>query len=193
MSAVIARRDWLFGLGASCATFLGQRPAEAGAAVPISLERLVQTSELAFVATAREAVGTWELTETGKRIVTYSRVEVHQALDGRPAPDGELTVRTLGGRVGDIGQVVHGEAELEVDKPAVFFVRPAVSGSFALTAMAQGHYALGEDERGVFRLSPSPKLADFIRRDPSSAVSRLRGKSVADCERLVLEALNTNE
>ncbi len=165
----------------------------AGAAIPVSLEKLVHYSHLAVVATMREAVGTWERTPTGKRIVTYSRVEVHQPLDGRSPPEGELTIRTLGGRVGDTGQVVHGEAELTLNEPAVFFVRPADAGSFAITAMAQGHYPLDEDEQGTYRLSTSPRLADFIRRDPDSAVSRLRGKSVADCERLVLEALNAGK
>lgn len=189
MSAVIQRREWLLGLGASCATFYSSRPAHAGAAVPISLVELVQRSQHAVVATAREGSATWEHTSTGKRIVTYSRIEVQQPLDGRSPKDSQLYVRTLGGTVGDVGQIVHGEATLIRDEAAVFFLHPSVQGAFALTAMAQGHFSLARDERGVHRLAASPKVSDFIRRDPNSAIARLRGKTVADCERLVLEAL----
>lgn len=189
MSAVIQRRDWLFGLGASCATFFGARPADAGAAIPISLPELVHRSQHAVVATAREGSATWEHTPTGKRIVTYSRIEVQQPLDGRSPEDSHLFVRTLGGTVGDVGQLVHGEAELIRNEPAVFFLHPSLQGTYGLTAMAQGHFRLTPDERGVHRLNPSPKIGDFVSRSPESAVARLRGKTVADCERLVMEAL----
>ncbi len=190
MSAVIQRRQWLVGLGASCATVLGGSPAFAGAAIPISLPELVHLSRFAVVATAREANSAWERDSAGKRIVTTTRLEVQQPLDERAPPDSQLFVRTLGGRVGDIGQIVHGEAELEKNKPAVFFLHEPMDGVFGITAMAQGHYPLAADSQGTFRLSVSPRLGDFFQRSALSAVSRLRGRTVADCERLVLEALD---
>jgi hypothetical protein len=113
-----------------------------------------------------------------------------QSVDGRFPDDSEFYVRTLGGRVGDVGQVVHGEAELEREQPSMFFLHEALAGAFGITAMAQGHYPLAKDADGVHRLNISRTLSDFVKKDPYSAVARLRGKTVADAERLVLEALH---
>ncbi len=190
MSAVIPRREWLLGLGASCATFCVGGPASAGAALPISLAELVQNSRFALVGTPKDTESAWESDGRGRRIVTYTRVEMVQSVDGRLPDDSEFYVRTLGGRVGDVGQIVHGEAELERGRASIFFLHEALAGAYGITAMAQGHYPLSKDDDGVHRLNISRTLSDFIRKDPYSAVARLRGKTVADAERLVLEALH---
>jgi hypothetical protein len=98
-------------------------------------------------------------------------------------------VRTLGGTVGEIGQIVQGEAVLEHGVPAVFFLRDSVPGTYSVTGMAQGHYGLHADQAGAFRLLPSSHLPEFVNIDEEAAVARLRDKTVADCERLVGEQL----
>lgn len=198
---VTPRRAALLGLLASGLVCAIPRGARAGAALPVPLNELISRSRLSLVGTARQASSVWEGSGGGRRIVTYSRVEVHQRLDGQSVSTSELFVRTLGGAVGELAQAVHGEAQLELGKPAVFFLRDlaiapegsdaAVGDVFVITAMAQGHYPLLKDNEGTDRLTLSPKLGDFLRADPHCAVNKLRGKSVADAERLVLAARAT--
>lgn len=184
------RRTLLLGLSASTLTCLWPGAARAGAATPASLRELLEHSQFALVGTPRQADSQWEGRDKARRIVTYSRVEVQQPIDGRHPDDSSLTVRTLGGRVGDVGQIVHGEAELELNQAAVFFLASYESGLFAVTAMAQGHYPLFEDSEGIRRLQTSPRLSDFLHKDPNSAASRLRGHTLLDTERMVLKELD---
>jgi hypothetical protein len=146
---------------------------------------------MAVIAAARESASTWEHSSKSRRIVTTTRIEVQQSLDGRAPTDSHLYVRTLGGKVGEIGQIVHGEAELHRDKSAVFFLHEAIDGAYRITAMSQGHFGLIPDREGTFRLAPSPQLAEFVSRDPRSAVNRLRGKTISACEQLIIEALES--
>jgi hypothetical protein len=186
---LIGRRSLLTGLGASCAMTWFTRPASAGVALPLTVSDLVQTSVFALVAVAREATSAWETDGRGKRIVTYTRIEAQQVLDGRSGPSSDIYIRTLGGDVGEFGQIVHGEAEIERDVPAVFFLRDSVPGTYGVTGMAQGHYRLRADRGGAYRLLPSSNLAEFARENPLAAVNRLRDVTVADCERLISEEM----
>jgi hypothetical protein len=161
-----------------------------GAAVPVSLLELVSASSAIVVGVPRRASSAWEGDGDGRRIVTLSRVEVLQAINERAPKDSIVTVQTLGGRVRDVGQIVHGEAALELNRPAVLFLRAARKGQLRVTAMAQGHYPLRDDERGDPRLHQSPRLGDFVVTDPYGAVARLRGKTLGACERLIAEELS---
>lgn len=191
MHTLIHRRSWLLGLGASCATWAIQRPADACAALPISLPDLTRLSRFTVVGIAREGTSDWERSSTGNRIVTHTRLEVQQTLDGRDPPDSNLFVRTLGGVVGDVGQLVHGEAELQTDRPAVLFLNETRNGAYGITAMVQGHYALNADDDGTHRLFPHPHVLELVARDPRAAASRLHRRTLPDCARLVLEALES--
>lgn len=81
-------------------------PARASVSIPLSPGELDAASFAKCVVTPIDATSTWE----DGRIVTYTRVHVDRVLSGS-APD-EVTIRTLGGVVGDVGQIVFGEAVL---------------------------------------------------------------------------------
>ncbi len=120
-----------------------------------------------------------------RRIVTDTRIGVRDALFG--APGAELTVRTLGGRVDGVGELVSGQPELELGRAAVLFLLEGPDSLHHVVGMAQGHFPLQTDEHGRERLRPSPRLpriADFA----DSAVKRLSGLELADARHLVLEA-----
>jgi hypothetical protein len=151
------------------------------------LSELVGLSRFALVGTARRSTCEWEGSGEGRRIVTYTEVEIQQALDGTQAPAGDVLVRTLGGSVGDIGQIVHGEAELKLGVVAVYFLHESMPEAYGITAMTQGHYPLSLDRQGAYRLSPNPNLSEFVLKDAQSAVSRLRGKTLIDCERMIAQ------
>jgi len=96
-------------------------------------------------------------------------------------------VRTLGGRVNGVGQIVHGEAQLRAREPSLVFLRTRADGSTAITAMAQGHYPLRPDPGGLLRLNPSPFLPELLQAN-GGAVERLRGASIADAVQRIREA-----
>lgn len=147
-------------------------------------------SRHALVATPRDNYSLWEQVGKGRRLVTYTRIQIEELLDDREPGDSELLVRTLGGRVGKVAQVVPGEAELVPGKTSSLFLESSRDGGMlAVTAMSQGHYPLRADLRGVLRLRPSPHLPD-LRNPEQSAARLLGGRTVPDVRELVSKALS---
>jgi hypothetical protein len=173
----LTRRDALgLMLAGGAAWLFTARPVRAGVAVGVSLPELLRSSTAVGFAASSEASSRWEEIGGSKRIVTYHRVGFDELLVGQ---DRELWVRTLGGRVGDIAQIVHGEAELRVGEPCLLFVSPGRDGVSVVTEMAQGHYPL-RDQGGALRLHPSPRLGTLVRPDGSAAkalIGRTRGEA----------------
>jgi hypothetical protein len=123
-----------------------------------------------------------------RRIVTYSRVSVVGPVDGRPPQEQEILVRTLGGKVGDIGQIVHGEAQLEHNRPGLMFLQPTEGKALQIVAMAQGHYPIRIDREGTSRLLQSPALPDLVEQ-LQAAVEILPGRTIPQVEQLVAHEL----
>lgn len=145
LGPMLSRRQALRAMGLGCTVLASPTLASATMARAISLPELVGLSQFALVGMATDASSRWESVGKTRRIVTYVRVEVTQPIDGRPPPDTSLMLRTLGGRVGDIGQLVHGEARFELGTSSVLFLAPDGDGVLGITAMAQGHYPLAAD------------------------------------------------
>jgi hypothetical protein len=154
----------------------------AGVARGLRLEELVRRSAHVFRGRPLEAYSEWARFGEERRIVTYTRVRVDEAVVGAGEP--ELLVRTLGGTVGNLGQIVHGEAQLQINEDCVAFVMTARDGVLAVTAMAQGHYPLAGDASGVLRLNASRHLSVLLD-DKATAVARLRGRTMPEARDLV--------
>jgi len=135
----------------------------------LSLDELVQQSAYVVVATAAEQKSQWEDLPGGRRIVTYTRLVVENAVVGKP--DSELWVRTLGGAVGDIGQAVSGEAQIVPGSRSFLFLAKTAGGT-VVTAMAQGHFPIAADASGVRKLAPSPDAGTLLRRRGPSLSAR---------------------
>jgi hypothetical protein len=174
-------------LGVAMAAPWATRPAQAGVAKGLPLEDLVKRSAHVLRATPLEAYSEWSRFGKERRIVTYTRVRVDDPLGEGDSPEAEVLVRTLGGVVGDIGQVVHGEATLIIGEPCVAFLKTMQDGVLGVTAMAQGHYPLRPDPSGLFRLNSSPELAVLLD-EQRSAVARLRGRTYDEAKALVRAA-----
>ncbi len=155
---------------------------------PVSLPELVELSDHALVGTPTSFVSRWETVGRSRRIVTYASVEVQQTIDGRPPKERFLTIRTLGGRVGDIGQLVHGEARLVAEDTSVFFLRPGSEGVFHVAAMAQGHYPLRLGADRERRLAASPGFPALLG-EGTSAARQLVEKTVVEAEQMVCDCL----
>ena len=95
-----------------------------------------------------------------------------------------MEVRTLGGRVGHLAQMVHGEAQLRSGAASLLFVDAGDDQVWRVTGMAQGHYPLTLDASGVRRLMRSPDLPRLSQWE-GAAVRLLPGRSVPEAEQLV--------
>ncbi|MBK6465001.1 MAG: hypothetical protein IPF92_28950 [Myxococcales bacterium] len=142
--ALLAALSGLF-LGA----FAVARSSEAHATVSLAVtyRGLVETSSAIVVATPRERRSAWQ----AGRITTYTRLHVERAVAG--TVDVDVWVRTLGGEVDGVGQLVDGEASFALGRPTLVFLRPAADGVLAVTSRAQGIYELHTDARGTTRLA----------------------------------------
>lgn len=138
----------------------GPAPAEAAVSVLLSLDELVRASTSVVVGTAGEQKSQWEELAGGKRIVTYTKIKIDKAIAG--APGSEVWVRTLGGAVGKLGQAVSGEAQLVKGSKAVLFLVKR-GDTTVVAGMAQGHYPVAPDDKGVSRLKASPDAGTQLR------------------------------
>jgi hypothetical protein len=117
---------------------LFEREAHASVAVAITWDDLLRTSAAAVVVTPVESTAVWE----NGRIRTYTRMHIEQAVAGDLAAGSTTWVRTLGGVVGKIGQLVEGEASFVKGQRSLLFLQPAPAGSFEVTARAQGQFPI---------------------------------------------------
>src|SRR5512142_2268947 len=105
-------RGWLF----AAVLFFAVPRADASVSFTVVLDALTEESSAACVATPIDSKSVWE----DGRIATYTRVHVDRVLAGALAS--EIWVKTLGGAVGDVGQIVDGEAVLRTGQQSVLFL-----------------------------------------------------------------------
>lgn len=155
----------------------------------LSLAQLVAKSRHIVLATPVEQVSAWEDEAGLRRIVSYTTLDLHHSLDGRALPSVSSTVRTLGGRVGELGQRVMGEAELAVGTPALCFLTGAPGGHesvFRIAGMAQGYYSVAERAHEL-RLRASFEQLGHAHARATSAMARLHDQPLSACEQWIAE------
>jgi hypothetical protein len=152
--------------------------AAATTSVTLTLEELVELSRTVAVVEPVERSSRWEEVGSSKRIVTYTKLVVHDVVTGEKTD--EVWVRTLGGKVGKVGQHVAGEAQFTIGERALVFLSKAGEAN-VVAGMAQGHYPLIEKD-GVVRLKSSPDTGNLVeKRGPrESARSKLIGKKLTE-------------
>ena len=163
------------------------RPAEASLARAVQVEELMGRSQHVMLGEPLDAYSVWEKVGQRKHIVTYTRVRALEVLGGADPKQDELLVRTLGVGVGELGELVHGEALLTLGERSVLFVMPA-RGALSVTAMAQGHYPLVRDASSVERLRRSPEAKELLN-EQGAAVQRLTGLRVPEARTLLETAV----
>ncbi len=118
--------------------------ASASVSIAVAFENLVKDADEVAVIIPAEQTSVWE----DGRIYTYTRVKFEQGIAGEVAAGGEGWVRTMGGVVGKIGQLVDGEPVFVAGKPSVLFLRKFKAGQvYEVSARAQGQYPLQIDEK----------------------------------------------
>lgn len=163
------------------------RVARASVARAVPLEALTGRSKHVVLGEPLDSYCVWERIGARKHIVTYTRVRAHEILAGKDPQSEELLVRTLGGQVGELGELVHGEAVLRIGVRSVVFTMPS-QDALAVTAMAQGHYPLRRDVAGLERLLRSPQANELIE-EAGSAVKRLPGLQLSEARSLLQQVV----
>jgi hypothetical protein len=112
-------------------------------------------------------------------------------------------VRTLGGEVGDVAQLVEGEATFAPGRPSLVFLRPHVdpvrrapTGAMSVVERAQGQFPIETDARARARLALARDLGALVPpsgRTVDGGASRfardvLEGRSVDDAARTIAAA-----
>lgn len=117
--------------------------ASASVSIAIPFDNLVKDADMVAVVTAGEPSSVWE----DGRIYTYTKIKVDQGVAGEIGAGAEGTVRTMGGVVGKIGQMVDGEPVFVSGKSSLLFLHKLKGAStFEVSARAQGQYAVVTDE-----------------------------------------------
>ncbi|MEO7034628.1 MAG: hypothetical protein ABI335_12465 [Polyangiaceae bacterium] len=179
------RRRSLGMLGAALTSLAWPRASQATTARAVSLRDLVARSTRVVFGVPLEGTPRYEQVGETRHIVTYTRFRVDELLQGGPQ-EPELLVRTLGGKLGQLGEIVHGEAELALNEQCVMFVHANPEGFEQVTAMAQGHYPMLSDESGTLRLHASRNMAHLIGQD--AAVAQLSGLNLGEARSRILGA-----
>lgn len=135
-------------LAGAAASSVALVPSDARSSVSIAVafDALVKDADAVAIITPQDASSVWE----DGRIVTYTRVKIDQSVAG-DAPR-ETWVRTLGGVVGKVGQLVDGEPVLTPGKPSLLFLHKfRTAGTWEVSARAQGQFPIVVDEATKMR------------------------------------------
>lgn len=170
------------------ATLAGASPAQAALFRALSLESLVRASETVSAVTALAAECHYEAIGSARRIVTDTRVRLERSLGGRSEAESEFVIRTLGGIVGERGELVDGQATLALAQRAVVFLGRSAPALYFVVGMAQGHFPLIAGRGGVERLGLSPRLPRLLRSGEVPAAERLIHKTLEQARGIVRSA-----
>lgn len=150
----------VLGLGLLGLSLLGPAPdAAATSLMRLGLSAMAARAQVVAHATV-ESTRSRFLDGEGGTIVTDVRLKVHRGLRG--VRDGEhLTIQQLGGVVGELGQIVHGEARYRVGEEVVVLLAPRPGGLFTV-GMTQGALHVHRDEAGVARVHIDAAEAELV-------------------------------
>jgi hypothetical protein len=148
------------------------------------LLELVEHSDCCVVGRSLAAASSYRMLGGIRRIVTLHRLRVDEALDGPIRTGDELTLRTLGGRVGDVAQRVFGEAEIAIGRPALLFLFRANDAEHVVTDLAGGHFQLDRDALGVARVRIASD-AHAQSTGETGAADQLAGASMAQVRQML--------
>jgi hypothetical protein len=183
-----ATRRGFLGLGLTLAIDLANRAAHATLVRGLPLSALVQRSERIALIEPLDAVCLYAQIGGRRSIVTDTHVRIHEhwAL-AQGAHETELTLRTLGGRLDGVGELVHGQPVLEAGVRGLVFLKLGRDGkAWWTTGMAQGHFPLSGGEETSLLL-PSPGLPSIAALE-ASAVKLLVGRQVREARELTRKA-----
>jgi hypothetical protein len=133
--------------GAAAAGVTTASDARASVSIAVGFDALVKDADAVAIVTPLEQKSVWE----DGRIYTYTRVKVEQGVAGSLATSSETWVRTMGGVVGKVGQLVDGEPVFVAKKPSLVFLHRFQETAFEVSARSQGQYPVVLDDAAKLR------------------------------------------
>lgn len=158
MQSPMARRS--AGLTLAMLLALVASPAQATLSEALSLNELVRQSEQVLLVTC---VAEETLRDDRDRIVTDYAIRVDEVSRGDARPGQTLTMRRLGGELGDLGMRIEGEPRLVPGERYVVFLR-AVGGVLRPVGMSQGVLPV-TDEGAALMVHPGGAGLALVVRD----------------------------
>lgn len=134
--------------------------ASATTIIPMSVEKLTQSSSHVLQGRALETWSEWNPQHT--LIFTYTKFQVAKVLKGQAA--GVVVVKQPGGTVGEIAQRVFGVRYLRPGEESVLFLRPAAErdGTLVITGLMQGNFAVRKSKSGEELVSNGvPEVSEY--------------------------------
>jgi hypothetical protein len=121
-----------------------------------------------------EVTSSWSSPDaSNKMIYTYVKLRVDQTLKGQPVQ--EVLIRVPGGRLKDLGMVVHGMAHFTRGERTLVFLGQDRDGAPSVVGMAQGKYrifksSLSGEDMAMFQ---APSNLEIMRRTPNGPMRQV--------------------
>jgi hypothetical protein len=151
-----------------------ETPASASVSIAVTWDGLLHESTAAALVTSAESRPVWE----NGRIYTYTRLHVDRPVAGALATGSDAWVRTMGGVVGKVGQVVEGEASFAPGESSLLFLRPGPVGAYIVTARGQGQFPLVASAAAAPHLVKSNLVGMLLAPPRAAAASTLLAADV---------------
>jgi hypothetical protein len=186
------QRWWLGALALTVSLWAGG--AGASVSIAVTWDGLLRDSSAAVIVTPTETRGVWE----NGRIYTYTVVRIDRAVAGNLAAGSSIWVRTMGGVVGKIGQIVEGEAVLTPGQSSLLFLHAGPASVYEVTARGQGQFPVVRDTQAGPRLVRGTSIGALMpprgsapqAEAPRLAAEVVHGRGVEDVARDVADAWN---
>ncbi len=169
------------------ATMSVSLPATSSVSIALTVDDVARDASLIIRATPVQEASEWE----SGRIVTTTVLRVDRVIAGPAPAPGEVRVRSLGGTVGDVAQLVEGEPQLspKLAASSILFLKQ-VGGSddseaarFVVSGRAQGQLMVARAPRSsqeVVRLVRMGTLLPKHPLAPPRLVAHLDGADIAE-------------
>ncbi len=143
------------------AALLFAHPATASVSLLLRYAELIDETRVAVVVVPIRNESRWE----NGRIYTSTVARVDKVIAGRIEVGNEITIRALGGIVGEVGQSVDGEPVFDRDRAALVFLRPIDGDSrYRVVGRAQGQFAI-DTTSGMRKVRASRQVGTLIKRN----------------------------
>lgn len=126
----------------------------------LSLDELVQQADIVALVTC---VDQHALRDDRSRIVTDYALRVDEVMKGSATVGSQITMRRLGGVIGDLGMRVEGEPHLVAGRRYVVFLRRIDRGVSRPVGMSQGVMPV-EEPHGVLTVQPGGGGLSLVQR-----------------------------
>jgi hypothetical protein len=133
--------------------------ANASVVQKMSKNELVDNADSIVVGKVVEEYSDWD--PTGKFIFTYTKIKVLDDLAGAEGGAEEVTVKRLGGKVGNREMKVHGAAEFRPGEKTVLFLNKDKKGFRRILGLSQGKFRVLFDRAGGREYAVNPADPDL--------------------------------